>query len=244
MSTMGQASKDYKHMRKRAQPSQINKSEDHLPYNLVTNDSRVHVISGQIKSEFVPLEVIIMEAENHCTKYNNKVSSPISSSQEEFLNYREDSRLTAVNPEHTIEVVDAQSTLMDADSNNCDKVVKVTRSRRRKKPWTDKRLSDICSDEDSDCEQPVKVSARWIPTEACRPDIGEAPVFYPNEEEFKDTLGYIASIRKNAEQYGICRIVPPPSWKPTCILREKKIWEHAQFSTRVQQVEMLQNREP
>jgi len=63
-------------------------------------------------------------------------------------------------------------------------------------------------------------------------------------QEFKDTLGYIASIRQEAEKYGICRIVPPPSWKPPCPLKEKSFWRHAKFATRVQQVDKLQNREP
>ncbi|MCD7465181.1 hypothetical protein HAX54_000746 [Datura stramonium] len=89
-----------------------------------------------------------------------------------------------------------------------------------------------------------KVSARWNPSEACRPILEEAPVYYPNDEEFKDPLGYIASIRHNAQQYGICRIVPPASWRPPCPLREKNVWEHAKFSTRIQQVDLLQNREP
>lgn len=38
--------------------------------------------------------------------------------------------------------------------------------------------------------------------------------------------------------------MPPPSWKPPCPLKEKKVWEHAKFSTRIQQVDLLQNREP
>lgn len=63
-------------------------------------------------------------------------------------------------------------------------------------------------------------------------------------QEFRDTLGYIASIRSKAEKYGICRIIPPPSWKPPCPLKDKNIWEHLKFSTRVQQVDKLQNREP
>lgn len=89
-----------------------------------------------------------------------------------------------------------------------------------------------------------KISARWNPTEACRPIIDEAPTFYPTVEEFQDTLGYIASIRQKAESYGICRIVPPSSWVPPCPLREKCIWNNAKFSTRTQQVDLLQNREP
>ncbi|XP_011004886.1 PREDICTED: lysine-specific demethylase JMJ18-like [Populus euphratica] len=92
--------------------------------------------------------------------------------------------------------------------------------------------------------QNLKVTARWDPVEACRPLIDDAPVFYPTVEEFEDTLGYISKIRAKAELYGICRIVPPPSWSPPCHLKEKDIWERAKFSTRIQYVELLQNREP
>ncbi|KAK3030867.1 hypothetical protein RJ639_037324, partial [Escallonia herrerae] len=88
------------------------------------------------------------------------------------------------------------------------------------------------------------VSARWDPVESCRPVIDEAPVFHPTFEEFEDALDYIARIRPAAEAYGICRIVPPPSWKPPCPLKDKSKWEQAKFSTRLQQVDLLQNREP
>ncbi|XP_044479444.1 lysine-specific demethylase JMJ18-like isoform X3 [Mangifera indica] len=88
------------------------------------------------------------------------------------------------------------------------------------------------------------VSARWDPTEPCKPIIDEAPVFYPTVEEFEDTLGYIAKIRTKAESYGICRIVPPSNWIPPCPLKAKDMWENAKFSTRIQQVDLLQNREP
>ncbi|XP_047252983.1 lysine-specific demethylase JMJ14-like isoform X2 [Capsicum annuum] len=43
------------------------------------------------------------------------------------------------------------------------------------------------------------------------------------QEEFEDTLKYMASIRTKAEAYGICRIVPPASLKPLCPLKEKPI---------------------
>ncbi|KAG8657404.1 hypothetical protein MANES_03G066800v8 [Manihot esculenta] len=89
-----------------------------------------------------------------------------------------------------------------------------------------------------------QVTARWDPAEACRPIIDEAPVFYPTVEEFEDTLGYISKLRSKAESFGICRIVPPSSWTPPCRLKEKDIWEIAKFSTRIQQVDLLQNREP
>ncbi|KAA8537093.1 hypothetical protein F0562_029571 [Nyssa sinensis] len=145
--------------------------------------------------------------------------------------------------------------------------VKVKRSLRRRN-CIDYQLFDISSKAESHCEKKMKdqpsrltqkndnnlecsgsprgrkIVARWNPDEACRPIIDEAPVFYPTNEEFQDTLGYIAAIRPKAEPYGICRIVPPPSWIPPCPLKDKSIWEHTKFSTRIQQVDLLQNREP
>ncbi|KAL1517357.1 hypothetical protein ABEB36_001128 [Hypothenemus hampei] len=44
----------------------------------------------------------------------------------------------------------------------------------------------------------------------------EAPVFHPTEQEFQNPLDYIESIRTKAEQFGICKIVPPTGFKPEC----------------------------
>jgi len=44
----------------------------------------------------------------------------------------------------------------------------------------------------------------------------EAPTFRPTEAEFKDPLRYIQKIRSYAEQFGMCRIIPPKSFKPEC----------------------------
>ncbi|XAR65863.1 hypothetical protein NMG60_11011845 [Bertholletia excelsa] len=140
---------------------------------------------------------------------------------------------------------------------------KVTRCLRRR-PWINYSRFDDSSDEETNSEQKFsvrpslpkgvirgcmecsncqKVTARWHPEEARRPDLEDAPVFHPSEEEFEDTLRYIASIRRKAEKYGICRIVPPASWKPPCPLREKNIWERSKFPTRIQKIDKLQNRD-
>ncbi|KAG4911105.1 hypothetical protein JHK87_057221 [Glycine soja] len=143
---------------------------------------------------------------------------------------------------------------------------KVPRSLRRR-PWINYGQYENISDEDPDCERHdqnfssrpclprgvirgcpdcsncQKVVARWRPEDARKPNIEDAPVFYPTEEEFQDTLKYISSIRSKAEPYGICRIVPPSSWKPPCPLKEKSIWEGSKFSTRVQRIDKLQNRD-
>ena len=48
----------------------------------------------------------------------------------------------------------------------------------------------------------------------------EAPTFRPTEAEFKDPLRYIQKIRSYAEQFGMCRIVPPKSFKPECNIED------------------------
>ncbi len=44
----------------------------------------------------------------------------------------------------------------------------------------------------------------------------EAPVFHPTEKEFTDPIEYLEKIRPECERFGICRIVPPTSFKPEC----------------------------
>lgn len=42
----------------------------------------------------------------------------------------------------------------------------------------------------------------------------EAPTYYPNQKEFADPIKYIQSIRAEAEEYGIVKVVPPKGWNP------------------------------
>jgi histone demethylase JARID1 len=49
-------------------------------------------------------------------------------------------------------------------------------------------------------------------------DIPHCPVYQLTEEEFQDPLAFIARIRPEAEQFGLCKLVPPPSWKPELVL--------------------------
>jgi hypothetical protein len=66
----------------------------------------------------------------------------------------------------------------------------------------------------------------------------KAPVYRPSEEEFLNPLEYIAKIRPEAEQFGICKIVPPESWKPPFRIDTNDF----EFNTRIQIVSELQNK--
>ncbi|GER30362.1 lysine-specific demethylase 5D [Striga asiatica] len=73
----------------------------------------------------------------------------------------------------------------------------------------------------------------------CGPrNVPAGPVYYPSEEEFKDPLEYIYKIRPEAEPYGICKIVPPPNWKPPFALDVDSF----KFPTKSQAIHQLQAR--
>lgn len=58
----------------------------------------------------------------------------------------------------------------------------------------------------------------------------EAPVFHPTDQEFQDPLEYIERIRHKAEQFGICRIVPPSTFKPECkVLDDMRFTAYNQY---------------
>ncbi len=59
----------------------------------------------------------------------------------------------------------------------------------------------------------------------------EAPVFEPNEEEFKYPLAFIAKIRPFAEKIGLCKIRPPPVSQLSCFSRQRpSIFTFSPFS--------------
>eukprot|EP00249_Psilotum_nudum_P024703 c29269_g2_i1 orf=563-4357(-) len=151
----------------------------------------------------------------------------------------------------------------DCSSDDEQNLVRALRHR----PWISYHESETSSEDESDvgqvhpsvrittlpvgvvrgcpsCSSCQKVFARWRPEAACRPVLDDAPVFFPLEEEFSDTMEYIASISAEAEKYGICRIVPPQSWRPPCPLKDSEKRRTLQVPTRVQQIHKLQVREP
>lgn len=42
----------------------------------------------------------------------------------------------------------------------------------------------------------------------------EAPTYWPTEDEWKDPFEYIKKITPEAQEFGLCKIIPPDSWNP------------------------------
>ncbi|KAI8491929.1 Jumonji and AT-rich interaction domain containing 2 [Branchiostoma belcheri] len=76
-----------------------------------------------------------------------------------------------------------------------------------------------------------------ISTSTMAPKIIDAPVFYPTTQEFQDPISYIESIREQAQPYGICKVVPPKTWRPEC-----KLNDDMRFTTDIQYVHRFFNR--
>lgn len=57
-----------------------------------------------------------------------------------------------------------------------------------------------------------KVASKKKSLKECA-DMLDAPTFYPSEEDFKDPLAYFEIVKPVAQRYGICRVVPPASFK-------------------------------
>ena len=66
--------------------------------------------------------------------------------------------------------------------------------------------------------------------------IQEAPTYRPTEEEFKEPFQYISKIRAEAEQYGICKIIPPDSWVPNFAVDTERFF----FKTRRQELNSVE----
>ncbi|XP_062566870.1 uncharacterized protein LOC134229182 [Saccostrea cucullata] len=89
-----------------------------------------------------------------------------------------------------------------------------------------------------DSESPVKSLRSDTPQSPgeISTSLTEIPTFYPTEEEFQRPLQYVQSIAPRAEPYGMCKIIPPASWK------EGKISEDIRFTSQKQYTHKLFNR--
>lgn len=86
-------------------------------------------------------------------------------------------------------------------------------------------------------EMITPVNASEFPSVEGPAQLVEAPTFHPSEKEFQDPIEYIEKIRQTAEQFGICRIVPPSNFKPEC-----KISDDMRFTAYNQYVHKMLHR--
>ncbi|KAL2754816.1 hypothetical protein ACRALDRAFT_1077062 [Sodiomyces alcalophilus JCM 7366] len=64
----------------------------------------------------------------------------------------------------------------------------------------------------------------------------EAPTYCPTEEEWKDPFEYIRKITPEAQEYGLCKIIPPDSWNPDFAIDTEKF----HFRTRKQELNSVE----
>ncbi|BFZ19254.1 hypothetical protein BsWGS_22293 [Bradybaena similaris] len=84
----------------------------------------------------------------------------------------------------------------------------------------------------------VQSSPSRVPSSQAAAEENTIPTFHPTEAEFSDPITYISKIQSLAESFGMCRIIPPPSWK----LDSNKISEDIRFTSQVQHVHRLYQR--
>ncbi|KAJ4479141.1 jumonji superfamily protein [Lentinula aciculospora] len=64
----------------------------------------------------------------------------------------------------------------------------------------------------------------------------DCPEYFPTAEEFLDPMAYIKSISAEAEEYGICKIVPPEGWKMPFVTDTERF----RFKTRLQRLNSIE----
>jgi histone demethylase JARID1 len=64
----------------------------------------------------------------------------------------------------------------------------------------------------------------------------EAPTYRPTAEQFKDPVAYMQSIREEAQQFGIVKIVPPDTWNPSFAVDTERF----HFRTRRQELNSVE----
>ncbi|XP_036138243.1 protein Jumonji [Monomorium pharaonis] len=131
-------------------------------------------------------------------------------------------RTTAKNE---ISVSSPNQNISTSANSNVEKLTKSPKSSRERKASIDsaksgKRSQVKCKQKGSELQDRSSSSnnTMLLGTKITNNEtrVVEAPTFHPTEKEFQDPLEYIDKIRPIAEKFGICRVVPPPNFKPEC----------------------------
>ncbi|XP_050560017.1 uncharacterized protein LOC118263720 isoform X4 [Spodoptera frugiperda] len=102
---------------------------------------------------------------------------------------------------HTLNNVYEEGDDADIEANSENEVEDDDYARRGR----DERISDDDLNESS---------ADTTQTHAVGGVLHEGPVFRPTKEEFQNPLEYFMKICDEASEFGICKIIPPPGWRP------------------------------
>lgn len=81
------------------------------------------------------------------------------------------------------------------------------------------------------------LDSKKFPSESDPACLVAAPTYRPTAEEMRDPIGYISKIRPEAEKFGICRIVLPPSFQPEC-----KVFDDMRFTAYNQYIHKMLSR--
>lgn len=118
-----------------------------------------------------------------------------------------------------IQTITKESSVATSGTEKITKATKVARERKmsaesikhgkRFQGKSKQKIIEVCTPINSTTFPGTK-----DPNEEAR--LVEAPTFHPSEKDFQDPLEYIDKIRPIAEKFGICRVIPPPNFKPEC----------------------------
>lgn len=128
--------------------------------------------------------------------------------------------------------------LMMQDQNKLSKEVEQKRrsgESKKKKTVASPNVSNttICSQASGE----IRVKIEEFPMGSKPAGVVQCPTYYPSEEQFRDPISYIHSIQAEAERYGMCKVVPPCSWK-----MESRELEDFRFTTKIQYIHKMMHK--
>ena len=195
---------------------------------------RTTVPSGTSSSPAKRREVILQEAAKRFTATQSSSSSGDSSSEEEndssssSSSSEEETHIRSIrtrsfdpaqatkSPSVAVKTTEeVRKTRATAKVSNQAPVIEVKISKRVEP----KKNSKVTTEKADTNTRKRSIPKRTVVTPTLSYDLSsliEAPVFHPSEKEFTDPIEYLEKIRSECEPFGICRIVPPPSFKPEC----------------------------
>jgi jmjN domain. len=100
--------------------------------------------------------------------------------------------------------------------------------RRRVKPVQTYTAAAMTREEEKLLQQAIENSKKMTQLQRGGRDlvVPFGPTFFPTVEDFEGSpLDYIEKIRPIAQQYGVCKIVPPKGWNPPFCKYKRIIYE-------------------